>query len=52
MIKHIVFWKINENGSEEDRRETCRLFRENTESLKSLIPEISRSLVGLNYETG
>ena len=52
MIKHIVFWKINENGSDEDRRETCRLFREKTESLKSLIPEIRRAQVALNYNTG
>lgn len=52
MIKHIVFWKINENGSDEDRRETCRLFREKTEYLRTVIPQIRQAQVALNYNTG
>ncbi|MBS6953180.1 MAG: Dabb family protein [Enterocloster asparagiformis] len=52
MIKHIVFWKINENGSDEDRRETCRIFREKTEYLKTVIPQIRQAQVALNYNAG
>ena len=42
MIKHIVLWKINEGGTEEDRKQTLKQFREKTEYLKTIIPEIKK----------
>ena len=52
MVKHIVFWKINENGTQEDRQETGRIFAEKTEYLKTIIPQIKEARVGLSYNGG
>ncbi len=48
MIKHIVFWKILKDGSKEERMEKFRLFREKTEYLKTIIPEIVEATVAYN----
>ena len=48
MIKHIVLWKINEGGTEEDRKQTLKQFREKTEYLKTIIPEIKEARVALD----
>ena len=52
MIKHIVLWKINKDGSQEDREQTLGLFREKTEYLKTIIPEIKEARVALSYNGG
>ena len=52
MVKHIVFWKINENGTEEDRRKNVQLFVQKTEYLKSIIPQIKEAKVGYNVNEG
>lgn len=52
MIKHIVLWKINEGGTEEDRKQTLKQFREKTEYLKTIIPEIKEARVALSYNGG
>lgn len=52
MIKHIVFWKVNENGTEEERQNTIKIFREKTEYLKTIIPEIQKASVGSNLNNG
>ena len=52
MIKHIVFWKINEGGTAEDRQKTLEEFRAKTEYLKTIIPEIKEARVALSYNGG
>lgn len=52
MVKHIVFWKINKGGTAEDRQKTLEQFRERTEYLKTIIPEIKEARVALNYNEG
>lgn len=51
MIKHIVLWKINKDGTADDRKKTIGLFREKTERLKTIIPQIRHAYVGENIET-
>lgn len=52
MIKHIVFWKINKDGTEEERKATVEAFRQKTEYLKTIIPQIKEATVGYNYNDG
>lgn len=54
MIKHIVLWKINKNGTTAERQDTITAFRNKTEYLKTIIPEIQSASVGsnLNAEEG
>ena len=48
MIKHIVFWKINKDGTDSDRRATVEAFRKKTEYLQTIIPQIKSATVGYN----
>ena len=52
MIKHIVFWKIHENGTAAQRLETVNAFTEKVEYLKTIIPEILSATVGSNINEG
>ena len=52
MIKHLVFWKINKGGTDQDRTNTFHTFREKTAYLKTIIPQIKEATVGLNYREG
>ena len=52
MIKHIVFWKINRDGTAEERQATVEAFRQKTAYLKSIIPEIREATVGANMNKG
>lgn len=52
MIKHIVFWKINKDGTALDRKKTIESFREKTEYLKTIIPQIREAAVGENVNPG
>jgi Stress responsive A/B Barrel Domain. len=52
MVKHIVFWKINEGGTAADRERTCKEFCAKIEYLKTIIPQIKTAVVGLNYIEG
>lgn len=52
MIKHIVFWKINKDGTAEDRMATVEAFRKKTEYLGTIIPEIKSAVVGANVNEG
>lgn len=52
MIKHIVFWKIHEHGTAQERQHTIEQFRLKTEYLKTIIPEIKEASVGCNINTG
>lgn len=52
MIKHIVFWKILKDGSAQERQEAIETFRQKTEYLKTIIPEIQEATVGSNVNEG
>ena len=52
MIKHIVFWKINKDGTDSDRRATVEAFRKKTEYLQTIIPQIKSATVGYNVNEG
>lgn len=52
MIKHIVFWKINKSGTINERMNTIETFRQKTEYLKTIIPEIQSAQVGANVASG
>lgn len=52
MIKHIVFWKILKEGTDEDRQKAISQFRQKTEYLKTIIPEIQEATVGYNLNEG
>ncbi|NBH70745.1 Dabb family protein [Clostridiaceae bacterium] len=52
MIKHIVFWKIHKDGTQEERRQAIDAFRSKTEYLKSVIPQIRQAAVGSNINSG
>lgn len=52
MIKHIVLWKINKGGSVKERERTLKEFRDKTEYLKTIIPEIVEARVALSYNGG
>ncbi len=52
MIKHIVLWKINKNGTDADREKTYKEFRNKIEYLKTIVPQIKTAVVGLNYNEG
>lgn len=52
MLKHIVYWKVCENGTEEDRKKVVEGFRKKTEYLQSIIPQIKEARVGYNVNGG
>jgi hypothetical protein len=52
MIKHIVFWKILEKGSEADRFQAYQQFKAAVSDLQAVIPEIKQATVGYNFLTG
>lgn len=52
MIKHIVFWKINKDGTAADRLATVEAFRQKTAYLQTIIPQIRSAQVGYNVNEG
>ena len=52
MLKHIVYWKVCKNGTEEDRKKVVEEFRKKTEYLQSIIPQIKEARVGYNVNAG
>lgn len=52
MLKHIVFWKINQGGALGERQATVESFRQKTEFLKTIIPQIKEATVGFNIADG
>lgn len=52
MIKHIVLWKVTPPGDRHAHEKIYREFKEKTESLKRIIPEIAEATVGYNYNEG
>ncbi len=52
VIKHIVFWKVTPPGDRRAHEEVYREFKQKTENLKRIIPEIVEATVGFNYVEG
>ena len=52
MLKHIVFWKIAENGSAEERAALIDEFRAKIDYLKTLIPQLANARIGANTVEG
>lgn len=52
MLKHLVYWKICQNGTIEDRKKVCEEFSKKTEYLKTIIPQIKEAKVGFNINEG
>lgn len=52
MIKHIVFWKLHENGTSAQRAESIESFRKKSEYLQTIIPEILEARIGANVVEG
>lgn len=52
MIKHIVFWKLHKDGTDEQRQASIEEFRQKTAYLKTIIPEIKEATVGSNISAG
>ena len=52
MVKHIVFWKINKGGTEEERKKNVEAFARKTAYLKLIIPQIREATVGYNVNEG
>lgn len=52
MIKHIVFWKIDKGGTQEDRLAKVEAFRQKTAYLQTIIPQIRSAHVGWNVNQG
>lgn len=52
MIKHIVFWKICKEGTQQERSEVVESFRQKTAYLQTIIPQIKSATVGQNVNDG
>ena len=52
LIKHIVMWKIHKGGTEKQKHASYLKFREKTEYLKTIIPEILEATVAYNLNEG
>ena len=49
MIKHIVFWKVNESLKGNEREETYRKIKEGFESLRGAIPGLLHVEIGFDF---
>ena len=50
MVKHIVLWKICENGTKEDKEKVAAQMSDNYEMLKKIFPEmLPETRIGLTY---
>lgn len=52
MVKHIVFWKINQGGTKQDRIRTCKEFEAKLNHLKKIIPQIKEAKAAFNSNEG
>ncbi len=52
MVRHIVFWKIHKDGTEDLRFKSFIKFTEMVENLKTVIPEIVEARTGYNKIDG
>jgi hypothetical protein len=52
MIKHIVFWKMNENIKGDAREQALRKIKEGFEALHGKIPGLLKVEIGVDNTTG
>ena|SRR5688572_2153178 len=52
MVKHIVFWKLNERVTGRARDEAMRRIKDGFEAMRGLVPGLLRIEVGFNYAEG
>lgn len=49
MIKHIVFWQLEEIAEGKSKAENARIIKEGLEGLKDRIPQLQKIEVGINH---
>ena len=52
MFKHIVMWKLNEDTSDQSKKDSAELIKLALEQLPPLIPQIDSYEVGINLQDG
>ena len=52
MFKHIVMWKLNEDTSDQTKKESAEVIKSALQQLPSLISEIVSYEVGINLQDG
>jgi antibiotic biosynthesis monooxygenase (ABM) superfamily enzyme len=52
MIKHIVFWKLEENAGGQSKEANFRVMKEKLEALVGIVPGLLSAQVGFNYNGG
>jgi hypothetical protein len=50
MIKHIVLWRLKDEGDGRDKRANALLIKEKLESMRGKIPGMLKVEVGINFE--
>ena len=49
MIKHIVFWQLEDYAEGKSKAENARIIKEGLEALKDRIPRLRKIEVGINH---
>lgn len=52
MIKHIVFWKLNDNVTGQAREQAMGRIKDGFEAMRGVVPGLLRIEVGFNYARG
>ena len=52
MFKHIVMWKLNEDTSDQFKKDSAEVIKSTLEQLPSLISEIVSYEIGINIQDG
>ncbi|MCI8496630.1 MAG: Dabb family protein [Clostridiales bacterium] len=52
MVKHIVFWKLEENAGGRSKQENFQLMKQKLEALVGIVPGLLSAQVGYNYNGG
>ena len=52
MFKHIVMWKLNEDTSDQSKKDSTELIKSTLEQLPPLISEIVSYEIGINLQDG
>ena len=49
MIKHIVFWQLEDYAEDKSKAENARIIKEGLEALKDRIPQLRKIEVGIHH---
>lgn len=52
MVKHIVFWKLQENAEGKSKQENFQLMKQKLEGLVGIVPGLLSAQVGFNHNGG